>query len=140
MLVVVLSKLTSASVPTGASRSTPGNVTDPQENKVWISALRQSQFSPVLHSAAYASCEVSEPPEALATPDPVVEVSGPSTRITVSFIVGTDGRVHSLFILEGNSPSEDGRVLKAVRSWRYRPAMCNGVPVDAEAKIQFRLR
>ena len=39
----------------------------------------------------------------------------------------------------GDNPSEEGAVLKAMRSWRYRPAKCNGVPIDAEARIQFRL-
>jgi len=24
-----------------------------------------------------------------------------------------------------------------VRFWRYRPAMCNGVPTEAEAKVEF---
>ena len=139
-LVVLFSTLASASILMCARQAAPRHNIDPRENPLWISALRQSQFSIVPHLAAHTSCQVSEPPEALATPDPLVEVSNPGTRITVSFIVGTDGRVHSSFILEGDNPSEDGTVLKAVRSWRYRPAKCNGVPIDAEAKIQFRLR
>ena len=139
-LVVLLATLASASVLVCARRAAPGHNLDQTENQVWISAVRQSQFSIVPHVTAHASCEVSEPPEALATPDPLVERSGSGRGITVSFIVGTDGRVHSLFILEGDNPSEDGTVLKAVRSWRYRPAKCNGVPIDAEAKVQFRLR
>jgi TonB family protein len=139
-LVVLLSALASASIWMCAPRAAPGRNIDPRENQISFFALRQSQFSIVPHVAAHASCEVSEPPEALATPDPLVAVSNPGTRVTVSFIVGTDGRVHSLFILQGIDPAEDGSVLKAVRSWRYRPAKCNGVPIDAEARIQFRLR
>jgi len=139
-LVVLLSAPASASIWMCARRSAPGRDIDPRGNQISMSAFRQSQFSIVPHVAAHASCEVSEPPEALATPDPLVAVSNPGTGVTVSFIVGTDGRVHSLFILEGLNPAEDGSVLKAVRSWRYRPAKCNGVPIDAEARIQFRLR
>jgi len=30
--------------------------------------------------------------------------------------------------------------LEAVRFWRYRPAMCNGVPTEAEAKVEFSSR
>jgi TonB family protein len=70
----------------------------------------------------------------------MVELSGPNSRISVSFIVGTDGRVHSPFILDSAGPSEDRTVLDAVRSWRYRPAKCNGVPAEAEGKIQFLVR
>jgi len=139
-LVVLFAILSSASTVLRAGRAAAGHDADPRENQVWISALRESQFSIIPHVAAHASCEISEPPEALATPDPLVDVSKGSARITVSFIVGTDGRVHSLFILEGDNPAEDGTVLKAVRSWRYRPAKCNGVPIEAEARIEFRLR
>jgi len=63
-----------------------------------------------------------------------------SAKITVSFIVGTDGRVHSPLILESAGVSEDRTVLNAVRSWRYRPALCNGVPTEAEAKVEFSNR
>jgi len=139
-LVVLLATLASASMSVRSAGAALGYNLDQRENQVWISALRQSQFSIIPHVAAHASCEVSEPPEALATPDPLVERSGSSRGITVSFIVGTDGRVHSLFILDGDNPFDEGTVLKTVRSWRYRPARCNGVPVDAEARIQFRLR
>ncbi len=104
---------------------------------VWISALRQSRFSTIEHSSARSSCEVSEPPEALATPDPLLEIPDAKTKVTVSFIVGTDGRVHSPLILESAGVPQDRTVLNAVRSWRYRPAKCNGVPTEAEGKIQF---
>ena len=139
-LIVLLATLASASISMLGANAARGRNLDQRENQVWISALRQSQFSIIPHAAAHASCEVSEPPEALATPDPLVERSGSGRGITVSFIVGTDGRVHSLFILDGDNPFAERTVLKTVRSWRYRPAKCNGVPVDAEARIEFRLR
>jgi hypothetical protein len=31
-------------------------------------------------------------------------------------------------------------VLRAIGHWRYRPALCNGVPTDAEALIRFTIR
>lgn len=111
-----------------------------RERGVWISALRQSQFATVPHTSARSTCEVSEPPEALATPDPLLEIPDPKTKITVSFIVGTDGKVHSPLILESAGAPEDRTVLNAVRSWLYRPAKCNGVPTEAEGKIQFLSR
>jgi TonB family protein len=61
-------------------------------------------------------------------------------KVTVSFIVGTDGRIHSPLILESAGPSEDNVVLRAVSGWRYRPATCNGVPTEAEGKIEFSSR
>jgi hypothetical protein len=72
--------------------------------------------------------------------DPLLDPSGLSTKVTVSFIIGIDGRVHSPLILDGLGPSEDRIVLDAVRTWRYRPATCNGVPTEAEGKIAFSSR
>jgi len=76
-------------------------------------------------------------PEALATPDPLLDGTDLNAKVSVSFIIGTDGRVHSALIVESAGPSEDRTVLDAVRFWRYRPAMCNGVPTEAEAKVEF---
>lgn len=111
-----------------------------REDQIWASALHDSQFATVPHTPMWASCEVSEPPEALATPNPLLGMPDSNARVTVSFIIGTDGRVHSPLILESVGSSEDRNVLDTVRAWRYRPALCNGVPTEAEAKIEFSSR
>lgn len=107
-----------------------------RERQVWASAAHDSEFAAMLHTAG-ASCEASEPPEPLATPNPLLDIADPSSKVRVSFIIGTDGRVHSPLILESAGPSEDRTILDTVRSWRYRPAMCNGTATDTEAKIEF---
>jgi TonB family protein len=109
------------------------------ERQVWASALHDSEFAAMLHTAG-ASCEASEPPEPLATPNPLLDVADPSSKVRVSFIIGTDGRVYSPLILESAGPAEDRTILDAVRSWRYRPAMCNGTATDTEAKVEFSNR
>jgi TonB family protein len=111
-----------------------------REHQVWGFPMRDSRFADVPHSTARASCEATKPPEALATPSPLLDPPHSTVKVTVSFIIGTDGRVHSPFILESAGPSEDRTVLSVVRSWRYRPAMCNGVPTEAEGKIEFSSR
>jgi len=140
-LAVVAPTVSVGSTSTRTLRIGPGwQDSGSQGSGAWISALRQSQFAAVPHPSAYSSCEISEPPEALATPDPLIELPGLNSRVTVSFIVGTDGKVHSPFVLDSVGASEDRTVLDAVRSWRYRPAKCNGVPAEAEGKIQFLVR
>jgi TonB family protein len=116
---------------------TPLNV---RELGIWNAASREAQFAMVPHVSYRGSCEVSAEPEALATPNPLLEAPKPKTRVTVSFIIGADGRVYSPLILESAGSSEDRTVLDAVRSWRYRPALCNGVPTEAEGKIEFSIR
>ena len=111
-----------------------------RERQLRISAVHDSEFAAVQQSFLHSSCEATQPPEALATPDPLLDEPDAAAKITVSFIVGADGRVHSPLILESAGNSEDRTVLNVVRSWRYRPAMCNGVPTEAEAKVEFSSR
>lgn len=110
------------------------------ERQVWTSAVHDSEFAGVEHHAARPGCEATQPPQALATPDPLVDEPEPNAKVTVSFIVGIDGRVHSPLVLASTGSPEDRTILDAVRSWRYRPATCNGVPTDAEAKVEFSSR
>jgi TonB family protein len=99
-----------------------------------------SEFSPVSEPLALPRCGDVRPPEALVTPDPLLQLEDENLRVRVSFIVGADGRVHSPFILDSGGPTGDQVVLRAVRRWRYRPALCNGVPTDSEARVQFGIR
>jgi TonB family protein len=99
--------------------------------------MRASQFVDVPHISARAVCQAVQPPEALTTPNPMLGVAAYGRKVKVSFIVGTDGRVHSLLILESAGLSGDRDVLQVVRSWRYRPATCNGVPTEIEGKVEF---
>ncbi len=89
---------------------------------------------------ALPRCGNVRPPEALLTPDPLLHVEEDELNVRVSFIVGTDGHVHSAFVLQSGGPTEDQIVLRAVRFWRYRPALCNGVPTDFEALVRFSIR
>ncbi len=97
-----------------------------------------SEFSPVSEPLALPKCGSLHPPEALLTPDPLLDVRD-NLRVRVSFIVGSDGHVHSPFVLDGGGPDEDKIVLHAVSYWRYRPALCNGVPTDYEALVRFSI-
>ena len=99
-----------------------------------------SEFSPVSEPLALPKCGNVRPPEALLTPDPLLNVHDDDLRVRVSFIVGSDGHVHSAFVLDSGGPGEDQIVLRAVRFWRYRPALCNGVPTDSEARVRFSIR
>ena len=113
---------------------------DARESQLWNSAIHDSEFATLAHATSHTSCGAAEPPQALATPDPLLEEADLHSKVSVSFIIGTDGRVHSPLILESAGPSEDRTVLDVVRFWRYRPARCNGVPTDAEAKVEFSTR
>lgn len=110
-----------------------------REHKLWRTPIRASEFSEVrrVSASARARCEDTQPPEALTTPSPLMVPAAAGIKVKVSFIIGADGRVHSPLILQSAGPVGDRNVLETVRAWRYRPATCNGVPTEAEGKIEF---
>jgi TonB family protein len=125
------------------SRSTPAPHRSPFTERE--KALRRvpahiSEFAPVSEPLGLPKCASVSQPEALLTPDPLLPAQDKDMNVRVSFIVGTDGYVHSAFILNSGGPDEDEIVLRAVRFWRYRPALCNGVPTDYEALVRFSIR
>ena len=111
-----------------------------RERELWRVPVHNSEFADVPHTSARSRCEQTHPPEALTTPNPILAPSDPTVKVKVSFIVGADGRVHSPLILESAGTADDHAILETVRSWRYRPAMCNGVPTETEGKIEFSSR
>src|SRR5437588_7535192 len=111
-----------------------------RERQVSSSLLRASQFVDMRHISARPSCEEVQPPQALTTPQPLLTTAVLGRRVKISFIIGIDGRVHSPLILESAGLAGDRRVLQTVRTWRYRPATCNGVPTETEGKVEFSTR
>jgi TonB family protein len=138
LLILTLSPLSVASVEKSSRVSDHEPNVSRREQLFGSLAVHGANFSALSRMTARMSCEATEPPEALATPDPLLDTA--ATKITVSFIIGTDGRVHSPLILESLGPSGDRIVLDAVRAWRYRPATCNGVPTEVEGTIAFSSR
>jgi TonB family protein len=111
-----------------------------RELQVSRALARAEQFVNVPHSSSQPACEDVRPPQPLTTPDPLFTSSSQGGKVKVSFIVGTDGRVHSPLILESAGLAGDRHILETVRTWRYRPATCNGVPTETEGKIEFSSR
>jgi TonB family protein len=97
-------------------------------------------FAPLEEADVHMQCGSSQAPLALATPHPSLAGIPDNTTITVNFIIGADGQVYSPFVLDGAGPALDRKVVETVRGWRYRPALCNGVPTDAEVKVQLSSR
>jgi TonB family protein len=105
----------------------------------FTSALRRSETPAQLSAEARPSCEASRPPQALATPDPLLPDSDAGAKVAISFIIGTDGRVHAPVILESSGSAEAQGVLEAVLGWRYRPATCNASPTETEGRVEFSI-
>lgn len=133
--------LTVCVIVSGGSTATTARSSqlDKREREISRALVRASQFVDVRHVSSRPNCETVQPPEALTTPDPLFTIDTQGRRVAVSFIIGSDGRVHSPLILESAGLAGDRRVLQTVRTWRYRPATCNGVPTETEGKVEFSI-
>ena len=141
LIAVLVSCVLAWCTPTETFRA--NSARDPQtifERRLERVPAHISEFNPVSEPLALPRCGDVRPPEALLTPDPLLPSETGDLSVRVSFIVGSDGHVHSAFVLSGAEPSEDAAVLRAVQQWRYRPALCNGVPMDSEARVRFIVR
>ena len=79
-------------------------------------------------------CAVFTEPEPKDTPNPVLSVDA---EVVVDVVIAWDGLVYSP-IIEADSGQNDRTVLRTVKSWRFRPALCNGAPTNTEVRIKFR--
>ncbi len=139
VIFVCLISLFSVAVST-SGKNLASEALQTRERQFTRSLVRAAQFVDVRHISSRPSCGEVQPPEALTTPDPLFTSSAFGRKVKVSFIIGIDGRVHSPLILESGGLAGDRRVLQTVRSWRYRPATCNGVPTETEGKVEFSTR
>jgi TonB family protein len=137
LLILAVPAASNASVQVPSPRLA---VLSEREQRLWKTPTRAAEFSNVVHTSERARCEDTQPPEALTTPNPLLVPTGAELKVKVSFIIGADGRVHSPLILQSVGLEGDRNVLRTVRTWRYRPATCNGVPTEAEGKIEFSHR
>jgi TonB family protein len=137
MVLMVLPALSGGSASVANLRSP---TLEQRDRQVSRTLQRAAQYIDVPHISSRPACAAVEPPQALTTPDPLFTTAANGRKVKVSFIIGTDGRVHSPLILESAGLAGDRRVLQTVRTWRYRPATCNGVPTETEGKVEFSSR
>jgi TonB family protein len=72
----------------------------------------------------------SEPDFGLATLRGGVEVYG---------VIETDGHISHATVVSGSGKEFEKPALAAFSRWRFRPAMCDGVPIRTETRITFRV-
>ncbi len=141
VLLFLLPAACVATVPSASSWISPAVFHDNSYPKLASGHVDLLKFQPLEEADVAMECESAEPPQALVTPHAWVTAIPDNTKIVVNFIIGTDGQVYSPFVLDGaGSDSLDRKLVDEVSHWQYRPALCNGVPTDAEVKVQLSNR
>lgn len=92
------------------------------------SSAAVAQFRPV------ETCELMGEPEETNSPHPILR----SNRgVVVDFIVGYDGNVYSAFVLESTDQASANEAMRLIKTWRFHPATCNKIPINAEGRVTF---
>ena len=122
-IILLLAGTCTASIPRLRPRldSQPGAVSDAD----WVPAFED-----------HARCPAPLPPKPLATPLPRFHKAGRG-KLKIHFVIGTDGRLHKLAIVNSAGRVADSKAVDTLRLWRYEPATCNGIPMEAEGTVEF---
>jgi TonB family protein len=56
-------------------------------------------------------------------------------KVVLKALIGSDGRVHDLSVVEGPATSLIAAAMQAVLQWRYKPYELNGEPVEVDTEI-----
>ena len=75
----------------------------------------------------------------LMTPFPAFP-KGRCGSLKIRFVIGTDGRLHKMAVINSAGHVADSKAFNALRRWRYEPATCNGVPIETEGIVEFPVR
>jgi TonB family protein len=64
----------------------------------------------------------------------IAKQTGAHGTVTLTATIGTDGTITSVRAISG-PPELTQAAMDAVRQWRYKPTMLNGVPVEAQTQV-----
>jgi len=107
-----------------------------RESHIWPAAVHESQYATLIHAISLTGCGASQPPQALATPDPLMEDADLSSKVSVSFIIGTDGRVHNPRVVRSLGMGLDEKAIEGVKTWKFDPSKKDGRAVAVEMNIE----
>jgi TonB family protein len=108
--------------------------------RIATGAVHLVNFSPLEEADVKMQCASSQAPRAVYLPHATFAEIPDDAKVVINLIIGSDGEVYSPFVVNGVGSPLDRKLVETVRHWHYRPALCNGVPTDAEVKIELSSR
>ncbi len=102
-----------------------------------------SLFAPPKGGKEFVNCFTPIQPtialSALSPPPPTESFTG-TIVVSVSAAVGSDGRVHNPKVVSEPRLQFDKPAVAAVQEWRFKPASCDGQPIESEVVVQVAFR
>jgi TonB family protein len=84
------------------------------------------------------------PPHAVHTPDPDYSEAAKQSHyqgtVVLWMVVGSDGAVCDIRIVRALGLGLDEQAVKAVQTWKFRPALKDGKPVDVQINVEVNFR
>jgi protein TonB len=100
------------------------------------SAISEKRLHHAEEAAADAPCtEEPTKPEPVVKTEinyalyPQAQADGVEGKIKIRFVVGVDGEVEKVDVIEGIEPALDAAIVAAAQRWRFKPALACGKPV-----------
>lgn len=111
----------------------------PESPSVSLAKPHRKDFGPEIH-------QMSEPgivaPKQLYSPEPEfserARKAGEGGAVTVSLIVGVDGKPRNLKVECGAAPDLAEKAAEAITTWRFEPGTKDGNPVPVQIAVEVR--
>jgi TonB family protein len=107
-------------------------------------AVDPTLLTPLPGAIEMSNCDIKDttPPKPEWTPDPhFPEHEGKNSATPVLWtIIGTDGMPHNIKVARTGGSAFDDVAIKAVSTWRFKPATCDGTAVPAQINVEVDFR
>jgi TonB family protein len=106
--------------------------------------LTEDAFKVPENSIEVEGCEAKTPPKATSTPEPDFPKAARDSKRQVTVVLYTlvtkEGRIGAVQALGTDGYGFSRNAEEKVKTWRFKPATCNGHPVAAEMNIEVDFR
>lgn len=101
-------------------------------------------FAPLPGVQPVPACAEPMHPTPTHMPDPSYTSDARNRRIqgtvVLGVIIASDGRVGEVSAVQSLDPGLDQQAINAVKTWQFKPAMCDSTPVLSEISVEMHFR
>jgi TonB family protein len=89
---------------------------------------------------ARRECDGETPPKEVSTPEVDWPRGAPPGNVSAALTVLEDGSVGDVRLIGSSTQQMNDTVIKALKAWKFKPAMCGADPVVADIEVAVSMR